>query len=151
MERTSFDIFVEAASESPKLVGLLLNAQQVQLESASSEAVKRLHEQVGTNAFKKPAVNIHDVASDANVDPGKSHADAVAEDAFRTGRQPDLQVDGVGPAEPVADPLSGTEETPAGGLGLGDETTVDIPDEDGVIDNPSDETIDDFCAFLGEN
>lgn len=140
MARSSIDIFIEAASESPKIASLVLDAQRIKFESASDEAVRRLHDQVGTNSYKRPASDIHDVANNANVDPGKQPGEEELENIFRSEKlndsAPGLQSEPA-PAAPVDDGL-GTAE-------------IDTPDADGIIDNPSDDAIDDFCSMLGGN
>ena len=140
MARSSIDIFIEAASESPKIASLVLDAQRIRLESASDEAVRRLHDQVGTNKYKQPASDIHDVANNANVDPGKQPGEEELENIFRTEQLPDMHDSSIAPP-PAEAPLDA-------GLGTAE---IDTPDADGIIDNPSDGAIDDFCSMLGGN
>jgi len=140
MARSSIDIFIEAASESPKIASLVLDAQRIKFESASDEAVRRLHDQVGTNKYKQPASDIHDVANNANVDPGKQPGEEELENIFRAEQLPGMRDNSIAPP-PVEAPVDAGLNT----------AEIDTPDADGIIDNPSDDAIDDFCSMLGGN
>lgn len=135
MANSNVDILVEALASSPKLASLVINCQMAKLESASSEAVRRLREQVGTNVFKQPASNIHEVAAEADIDVGGNPVDDAVAAAFREGSVPDLMTDESREAMYADDDVELEPE-------------VDVADDEGIVDNPSDDKIDEFCSLL---
>lgn len=126
---TGLEIFIEAASESPKVASIILDARRIQLESASADAVQRLRDRVGMNEYKQPASKINEVVDTAGVELGKNSAETEIEGMFR--------------AESAA-PDNGMQAAQA------EQTTVPVDevDENGINLNPSEQSIDEFCDFL---
>lgn len=117
--------------KDPKAAMLIADTYNGLVESASDEAMARLKEKVGANAYKTSGNRIFDLSAETDIDPDKNSGDQDVKDALYIGSTPDLTMP-VAPDGTIRDDPDAFEM----------EWPEDVPDENGVVNNPSEEFAD---------